>query len=224
MDIFGDTWHNHVERIEQAWNRSVNSGDTVLIVGDTDWALHLRDAMETLERLDSWTGHKILVRGNHDYWWTSKTTNKVRKSLPPSLRVLHNEALQVDGWNICGAKGCPVPGGIDWTAENAKLLNREQQRLCLSLADRDPALPTILAMHYPPFYPSTGTSSFKDIVDSEAVAHVVYGHLHGRSGGSGPTGTYGNTRYWLVSADSLDFSPALIVTNVSGTQEEDHVR
>ncbi len=212
MDVFGSQWQEHVERLEQAWDRLVGPNDTVIVAGDTDWALHLDEAADTLRRIDSWKGHKILARGNHDYWWSSKSTNKVRKSLPPTLSLLHNNALQADGFNICGTKGSPVPGGIDWTEENAKLLNRELQRLQLSLDARDPDLPTIAVLHYPPFYPSHPNSPYQAALETYGVKACVYGHLHGDAARIGPSGRYGDVQYYLVSADAVDFQPVLIAS------------
>lgn len=209
MDIFGPQWRDHVSRLESSWQDVVAPSDTVLIAGDTDWALHLSEAMETLERIDRWNGHKILVRGNHDYWWSSKMTNRVRRALPSSLALLHNNSFRVEGFNVCGAKGSPVPGGIDWTAENAKLLNRETERLKLSLDDRDVQLPTIAMLHYPPFYPSHGGSPYRDELEAAGVGACVYGHLHGGFGG-GPMGRYGKIEYRLVAADAVGFRPVLI--------------
>jgi predicted phosphohydrolase len=210
MDVFGSHWDDHVRRLEQAWKDRVAPQDTVIVAGDLDWALRLEEAEETLRRLDSWNGTKVLVRGNHDYWWSSKSTSKVRRALPPSVHALHNDAVQAEGFNICGTKGSPVPGGMDWTDENAKLLNREVERLKRSLAARDPSLATIVALHYPPFFPSTGTSPFREIIDEVAAVCVVYGHLHGEAASTGPSGRHGCTSYRLVAADAVDFEPVLI--------------
>jgi predicted phosphohydrolase len=210
MDVFGPQWTNHVDRLEAAWQTRVQTDDTVIVAGDIDWALHLPDAMETLNRMDRWKGRKILIRGNHDYWWSSKTTNRVRQALPTSLTLLHNDALQVEGMNICGAKGSPVPGGDDWTAEDAKLLNRETQRLLMSLAARDPSLPTIVALHYPPFYPSHPNGPYVGAIESHGVVACVYGHLHGSAAASGPRGCYRGTEYMLVAGDAVGFEPQLV--------------
>lgn len=202
-----------MERLQRAWEERVATDDTVLLVGDIDWAVRLEDAQETLNRLHSWPGRKILVRGNHDYWWSSKTTGKVRKSLPSSLELLHNNVFAADGFNICGAKGSPVPGGMDWNDQNAKLLNREEQRLRISLSLRDPNLPTIAAIHYPPFYPSTGSSIYRDILKESLVSCVVYGHLHGRAAGAGPHGCHDGIEYRLVAGDAIGFGPMPLATD-----------
>ncbi|MGI8827830.1 MAG: metallophosphoesterase [Chloroflexota bacterium] len=210
MDVFGDQWSDHLMRLLEAWQHSVGDDDTVIVAGDTDWALHLDEAMETLERLDRLKGRKILIRGNHDYWWSSKVTNKVRKRLPASLQLIHNDALVAESVNICGAKGSPVPGGMEWTPENEKLLHREQQRLEVSLDARDPSLPTITALHYPPYYPSLGDSPYKDILEREHVGLCVYGHLHGPAAQGGPTGSHDGVDYRLVAGDAVAFRPVLI--------------
>jgi predicted phosphohydrolase len=210
MDIFGDHWAAHMDALEDAWREMVQPEDTVIVAGDIDWALHLNEARETLERLDSWKGRKILLRGNHDYWWSSKTTNKVRGILPPTMTLLHNNAISVEGFNVCGAKGSPVPGGIDWTAENAKLLNREEQRLQLSLNARDVERPTIAALHYPPFYRGHEQSPYRTILERHGVRACVYGHLHANAAAAGPNGRYGSIEYYLVAADALRFRPVLV--------------
>lgn len=210
MDRFGPAWEGHMERLEESWDRLVQRQDTVIVVGDIDWGLHLEDAMDTLRRIGRWKGHKLLIRGNHDYWWSSKTTSKVRRALPDSLSLLHNEAVRAEGFNICGAKGSPVPGGIDWTAENSKLLNRETQRLILSLDDRDSSLPTIAALHFPPFYPSHDDSPYREILEQVKVAACVYGHLHGSAAAAGPQGCYGGVEYVLVAGDAVGFQPVMI--------------
>jgi predicted phosphohydrolase len=184
MDAFGAAWTDHMDRLETNWEKTVGPRDTVVIVGDIDWALRLEDAVFTLKRLDAWRGHKLLIRGNHDYWWSSKTTNKVRRTLPPSVRLIHNDSVVVEDVNVCGAKGSPVPGGIDWTPENDRLLRREVHRLRMSLDSRQPELATIVALHYPPFYPGFGSSPYRAMLEQFEVTCCVYGHLHGDAAAS----------------------------------------
>jgi len=211
MDVFGEQWDGHVERLESAWAQRVHSSDTVIVAGDIDWALHLEDATETLHRLAAWNGRKILIRGNHDYWWSSKTTSKVRSALPNRMYLLHNNAYVADGYNICGAKGSPVPGGSEWTPQDEKLLSREVQRLQTSLAARDPCLPTIVALHYPPFYTGQQTSAYRALLETNGVVCCVYGHLHGDAAGTGPNGIFGGVHYQLVAVDATDFTPVPLV-------------
>lgn len=210
MELFGSNWEGHVDRIEEAWKASVGPGDTVLIAGDLDWALRLEDAVPTLMRVDAWPGNKLLVRGNHDYWWSSKSTNKVRAVLPPSIQLIHNNAYQVEGFNIVGAKGSPVPGGIEWSDVDAKLLHRETERLKLSMAARKPNLPTIAVLHYPPFYPASGGSLYVELFKETQVCVCVYGHLHGNSAESGPRGQIEGMEYVLAAADYRNFRPVKV--------------
>lgn len=210
MDIFGEVWNDHVSKLERAWNDRVSATDTVIIAGDIDWALRLEEATETLLRLNSWSGRKILIRGNHDYWWSSKTTSKVRRSLPPTLSLLHNESVLVDGYNICGSKGSPVPGALDWTPEHEKILQRETHRLRVSLSCRDPDSPTIVALHYPPFYGDEGKSPYRDLLEAHQVQVCAYGHLHGEGARLGPSGFIGGVKYSLVAGDAIDFRPVLL--------------
>lgn len=211
MEVFGPLWEDHVERIEQAWNSLVSDGDTVIVAGDLDWSLHLVDAIGTLQRLAGWTGRKLLLRGNHDYWWSSNATNKVRKVLHDGIDLIHNNAFEVEGFNIVGAKGSPVPGGLEWTEADAKLLNRETGRLKLSLAQRNLGLPTIAALHYPPFYPAYEASPYPQLLEEAGVGLCVYGHLHGESARCGPQGRSGNVEYVLAAVDHTDFRPVRLM-------------
>jgi uncharacterized protein len=205
MDSFGSVWVDHMAKLEAAWQRLVSPGDTVVIAGDIDWSLHLSDAMYTLERLHGWNGSKVLVRGNHDYWWSSKSTNQVRRILPGSIRLIHNDCIAVEDVNICGCKGSPVPGSLDWTPDNEKLLQRELHRLRLSLDSRNQSLATIVAIHYPPFYPSHGSSPYRATLEEYQVACCFYGHLHGQAAYSGPKGPINGVDYFLVAGDYVKF-------------------
>lgn len=212
MDVFGEHWVNHMGRIESAWTGLVQPGDTVIVAGDIDWGLRPDEASETIDRLASLPGAKLLVRGNHDYWWSSKSTNKLRRALPPGVALIHNNAFQAEGFNICGTKGSPVPGSIDWTPDDAKILAREEQRLATSLSNRDHALPTIVALHHPPFFVGHPDSPYRDAIRHAGAAACVYGHLHSDASSSGPLGEADGTVYFLVAADAVDFRPVLIAS------------
>lgn len=210
MDPFGPEWVDHVNRLERAWKDRVQPDDTVVVAGDIDWALTLDQAMETINRIASWPGNKVLIRGNHDYWWSSKTTNRVRRAMPEGIELLHNNAFVADGYNICGAKGSPVPGGAEWTDTDARLLAREVVRLRVSLDARDPGLPTIVALHYPPFYPPGGESPYRDLMKEYGVRFCVYGHLHGDARSAGPAGDWDRTFYTNVAGDAVGFTPVRV--------------
>lgn len=208
MDVFGAEWTDHLGRIEQAWNMLVEAGDTVIVAGDLDWSMRPEEAVPTLRRLAQWKGRKILIRGNHDYWWSSDATNKVRRLLPDTVELLHNNACEAEGFAIVGCKGSPVPGGLDWTETDAKLLNREVQRLKLSLAAAGAGLPAIAALHYPPAFASRLDTPYTEIFHAAGnVRLCVYGHLHGVRARAAIEGEVDGVRYRLVAADHVDFSP-----------------
>ena len=213
MEVFGSNWAGHVDRLDEAWNRLVAPDDTVIVAGDLDWSLHLADAIPTLRRIGSWSGRKILIRGNHDFWWSSGATSKVRAVVPESIRLLHNDAWEVEGFNIVGCKGSPVPGGPEWTEVEAKLLNRESERLKLSMSNRNVGLPSIAALHYPPCFRSSGSTPYTDLFRTHQVRLCVYGHLHGTSARLGVDGEYQGIQYRLVAADHLDFTPVPIASD-----------
>ena len=210
MDEFGLSWRNHIERLESAWAETVARDDTVVIAGDIDWALHLDEAAFTLRRLSRWNGTKLLIRGNHDFWWSSKTTSRVRRVLPPTIRLIHNDCAIADDVNVCGSKGSPVPGGIEWSPQHEKLLKRELQRLRASLDSRRSDLETIVALHFPPFYPTHGTSVYKEVLEEYGVRCCLYGHLHGDAAAAGPMGRYDGVDYRLVAGDHVGFKPVPI--------------
>ena len=210
MHIFGPQWENHIDRIESAWQGLVGEEDTVIVAGDLDWSLKLPGAIPTLKRLATWKGDKILVRGNHDYWWSSGATGKVRAVLPDGIRLLHNNAFQVEDFNIVGCKGSPVPGGPEWTDIDAKLLNRETERLKLSLAARDVSLPSIVALHYPPLSSNGGPTPYTQFFAESGVKLCVYGHLHAEASRAAVEGGHGGVEYRLVAADHVGFRPVPI--------------
>src|SRR5262245_49953192 len=108
MDRFGPHWAGHEERIARAWRERVASNDTVLVCGDTSWAMRLDEAAPDLAYVGALPGRKILVRGNHDYWWQS--LKRVRAALPAGVEVLQNDSRLVEGWWVCGARGWSLPG------------------------------------------------------------------------------------------------------------------
>ncbi len=152
MDIFGDRWRNHPQRIAAAWRERVNGDDTVLIAGDISWALKLPDALPDLQWIAELPGRKVLSRGNHDYWWES--AGRVRRQLPPSLAVVQADALDLGIAVVCGTRGWITPETPGFKpAEDLVVYNRELVRLDLALtAARKLAgetKPIIVMFHYP---------------------------------------------------------------------------
>jgi len=207
MDRFGPQWVGHPEKIARAWRAAVGPQDTVLVAGDTSWAMRLDEARADLQYLADLPGRKILLRGNHDYWWGSLA--KVRAALPAGVEVLQNEALQVEGWWLAGARGwlLPVPGS---SPADRAIYEREIGRLRLSLQAAGPQGPRLAMLHYPPWMPGFESTEVRALLVEFGVEVCVYGHLHAMAKGTYPDGAYGGLRVYCVSADLVDFAPQRI--------------
>ncbi len=210
MDVFGPHWENHFARIEADWRARVSDADVVLIPGDISWAMQLADALEDLRRIAALPGRKLILRGNHDYWWSSLT--QLRACLPEGMHAVQNDAFDAGDVVFCGTRGWTLPqGGAAASAQDEKIFRREVLRLEMSLqAARRIAgeRPLFAMMHYPPLLPEfarTGTP-FARLLTAYGVRRCVYGHLHGPSVQRGFSGLYDGVQYDLVSCDALRFA------------------
>lgn len=211
MDIFGEHWRNHVNRIQQNWRALITPDDTVLLPGDISWAMDIQGARADMEILESLPGRKILLTGNHDYWWDS--VSKVRKNFPALTFIQNDSVIAEDIW-ICGARGWLCPHDPKFTQDDLKVYNRELVRLSLSLehAMRQGARRILLMFHFPPTNAQRAPSGFLEILKKYPVTQVVYGHLHGQAFfQTGITGEADGVTYHLVSADYLEFKPKRII-------------
>lgn len=184
MDVFGPAWRDHVPRLSAAWDRAVESDDVVLLAGDVSWARRLAEARVDLEFLAARPGRlKVLLRGNHDSWWTSAA--QVRAALPAGLVILQNDALRLpEGVVLCGARGWNPPGTPFGDPEkDPPLFRRELDRLDLSLAHaaelRRPGDILVAVLHYPPVGPGESASEVLERLNAAGAEVAVYGHLHG---------------------------------------------
>ncbi|MEN2258513.1 metallophosphoesterase [Paraclostridium benzoelyticum] len=206
MNIFGDNWDNHEEKIINSWKSKVNEEDTVLIVGDTSWAINMNEAEADLNIIHSLPGKKIYVKGNHDYWWT--TVAKLNK-LYDDMSFLQNNFYQYEEYAICGTRGWICPNDVKFTEDDEKIYKREAHRLKLSLdaAKKAGFKKIIVITHYPPTNDKLDPSLFTEIYESYGVEKVVYGHLHGKeSFKMGLKGIRNEVEYNLVSCDYIDFN------------------
>ena len=212
MDIFGGPWVGHMDKIIKNWRNTVTDGDTVLIPGDICWAKKLPEAKTDMEILQSLPGKKVLLEGNHDYWWDSQ--NKVTAAYP-DMFFLKNNFYVYNETAVCGTRGWLCPNDTKFTQDDLKVYNRECGRLKISL---DAAVKAgyekiIVIMHYPPVNDRHEPSGFTDIIESSGkTERVLYGHLHGRKSIEGRLeGKVNGVEYTLVSADHLDFRPLKIL-------------
>lgn len=210
MDIFGDQWRDHHLKIEEAWQAAVRPEDMVLLPGDLSWAMTLEEARVDLEWIDRLPGKKIILRGNHDYWWSS--IKKVRDALPPSMMALQNDFFETEKYIIAGSRGwnLPLEGLSQDIAADEKIFQRERGRLILSLRNAPKGKPLIVMMHYPPFVKGCKETGFSDILEEYGAAICVYGHFHGPDSKRAYVGKHGNVRYYFCAADGVNFAPVLI--------------
>ena len=210
MDIFGPNWDDHAARLEAAWRAAVNPEDTVLLPGDISWAMSLDEAKADLDFLAALPGTKVLLRGNHDYWWNS--ISKVRAALPGGMHAVQNDSLVLGGVAVLGTRGWVCPGGTLFDpATDQKLYERELIRLELSLKSAPAGLPKLCMLHYPPFNERRQQSGFTELLEAYGVERAVYGHLHGKACRNAFEGLRNGVEYTLCSADHLEFTPKLIL-------------
>lgn len=208
MDIFGAHWDNHFEKISADWRARVRPEDIVLLPGDLTWAMRLEDAMEDICRVAELPGRKLILRGNHDYWWGA--IGRVRRSLPEGMYAIQNDAMELGGCVFAGSRGWTVPGQ-DTAQEDLKIYERERLRLEMSLKNArrlSEEKPLIVLMHYPPF--SAGNPGYADILMKYRADVCVYGHLHGPSLAHAFSGVRDGIEYHQVSCDGLGFQVKLI--------------
>lgn len=212
MDIFGPEWENHTEKIEENWNQLVGDEDLVIVPGDISWAMHLPEALPDLRWLAALKGTKLLIRGNHDYWWSS--ISKIRALLPPSVYALQNDHFPWQEWVIAGTRGwiCPGEDGFD-NDHDQKIYLREAQRLQLSLESARRSAPEniIAALHFPPFNRGGRPSAYTELLEQYGVKICVFGHIHDNSRDFVFQGERKGVKYRFVAADGLNFSPLLLV-------------
>lgn len=207
MDIFGSHWDGHFQRISEDWRSRVRDEDTVLIPGDISWAMQLRDALPDLEVINSLPGSKIILKGNHDYWWN--TLSQVKSALPKGMTAIQHSAVDAGEAVACGTRGWTLPtADTPLSAEDQRIFNREVLRLEMALqaamkirGDK----PLVVMMHYPPLYDLERDTEFTRLLQRYPVTTVVYGHLHGAGIRVGFNGVWEGINYRLISCDSLGF-------------------
>lgn len=204
MNVFGAHWEGHFDRIRADWRQKVAQEDIVLIPGDISWAMQTEQALPDLLAIGELPGKKVLLRGNHDYWWCGIT--RLREILPKGMYAVQNDAMALDGVVICGTRGWTLPGS-DAKAEDEKIYSRELMRMVMSL-ERAKALKgdrLIVMCHYPPLGEGGARTRLSELLEKYMPDDVVYGHLHGASLRGAVTGLIGGIRYHCVSCDGLNF-------------------
>lgn len=207
MDVFRG-WENYTDRIKANWSRLVEETDTVVIAGDISWAMDLRDTGADFAFINALPGRKLLLKGNHDYWWTTKA--KMDRWLAESgfdtMEILHNNCFVRDGKALCGSRGWFYDAETD---ADMKVLSREAGRLRMSLdAAKKTGLEPIVFLHYPPIYNDMECQEITTVLKEYGVRLCYYGHIHG---GNAARRAFEGERdgivYRLISCDHLGFTP-----------------
>ncbi len=212
MSIFGENWKDHEEKIRNNWIENVKTNDLVILPGDFSWSTYLKDTYEDFSYLNKLPGKKLLLKGNHDYWWTTVTS--MRKFLKDNnfenIDFIYNTAYEFENYIIAGTRGW----GQSEEADDIKLLKREVQRLEISLKKAvelncDGLKEIIVFFHYPPItnniIQENKINEFVQIMNKYNVKRCYYGHLHSTSIKEAVEGKYYGINFKLVSADGLEF-------------------
>ncbi len=210
MTVFGRAWAGHPEVLFERWRETVGEEDLVVVPGDISWAMRFEDALPDLRALAALPGRKVLVRGNHDYWWPS--ISRLRRALPEGMYAIQNDAVVVDRVAVAGTRGWITPFDKEFSEHDEKIYRREAERLRLSLADaaRKPHDRLVVALHYPPFGPGGEATLFTEVLEEARPDAVVYGHLHTADPERLPREWKGIPLH-LVAADVVNFTPKPIL-------------
>jgi len=209
MDVFGKEWQEHYRKIYENWHNLVSSRDAVLMPGDFSWAMRLEEARYDLEFLGLLPGTIVGVAGNHDYWWQG--IGRVRAALPPNMRVIQNDHQLIGDVAICGSRGWTCPGGDSFTEADLKIYRRELIRMENSLKSVGPGAGEIIVVtHFMPVNEKHEKNELIELFQHYGVSTVVYGHLHGAAVNLRLPRQAWGIKFYLASADFLNFNPALI--------------
>ncbi len=205
MEIFGRAWDNYLEKIKIDWKSKVNEEDIVLIAGDISWAMKIEDFQKDLEFFDDLPGTIVMIRGNHDYWWSSKT--KIRSILPKNIKILQSDAIKLGNYIFCGTRSWDVStkNGKD---EDKKIYERELIRLELALKEAEKLKSNendkiVTLLHYPPFLANNKNTDFTQMLEKYKVSIVVFGHIHSDFFGYKLHERINGIDYFLTSCDLM---------------------
>ena len=220
MEIFGNRWQNYVNKIEKNWGRLISEEDTVIIPGDISWGLNLEAAIHDLKWIDKLNGKKILLKGNHDFWWStvSKTQKFFEENDITTIQILSNNAYEVGPYIICGSRGWFTDNTMQSTSQNVdynKIINREVIRLKMSLDNakrlqRDSEKEILVFLHFPPIWGDFKCEEIVALLSEYNIKRCFFGHIH--SNYTAPSSFVDKgIKYTLISADFIDFIPQIIV-------------
>ncbi len=211
MDIFGTEWEGHAEKIQQNF-AVADSSDVTVICGDLTWGIDMESCLQDFLYIDALPGNKIILKGNHDYWWTtaSSAMKFFAKHEITTISILNNNCYYYNGVALCGTRGWMYSVGSE-TEHDKKMMNREAQRLENSLKAADSTAEKFCFLHYPPIYGRFRADKMIELMKIYGVTRCYYGHIHGPGRAYAVEGTRDGIEYKLVSADHAGFKPIAII-------------
>ncbi len=206
MDIFGGAWTGYMDKLKEGFSR-IQQEDTTVLMGDLSWALDLENAKKDFAWINEIPGRKIILKGNHDYWWStaSKFYKFCEENHFSNQFILNNNHYKYDGWAICGTRGWFFEEERS-SQQDEKVFRRELLRLEASLQSAGDA-PKLVFLHYPPRYKGYTCEPILELLQKYGVQKCYYGHLHGASHGLAMEGIWDGIEYKLLSADRIQFQP-----------------
>lgn len=209
MDIFKG-WSGYVDKLRENWESTVSDSDTVVIAGDISWGMSLDGALDDFRFIDSLPGQKIILKGNHDYWWTTmrKMETFLNQNEMNTIRFLHNNTITVGDIAVCGSRGWFFDA--EESADN-KVLLREAGRLRTSInLAKETGLEPVVFLHYPPITQNMVCEEIYNVLLETGVRRCYYGHLHGSSMTRSINSVRDGIEFALISCDFLAFAPKLV--------------
>lgn len=211
MNIF-EGWDNYVGRLEENWKATVSEDDTVVVCGDISWAMTLQEALKDLEFLNSLPGKKLLIKGNHDFFWNTRRKMETffEENNLNKLSIVHNNAVVVGDIAVCGTRGW----FFDCESDDKKVLLREVGRLTTSIEEglktgKEP----VVFLHYPPVQVNASCDEIMNVLKHYGIKRCYFGHIHGKAAQRAVTGMREGICFTLVSSDYLNFAPKLVEKN-----------
>ena len=219
MEVFGRRWQNYIEKLNNNWSRVITDDDTVIIAGDISWGLTTEDAKNDLLWLDSLPGKKIILKGNHDFWWSTvtKLNNFFEANGIRSIEVLNNNAIECEDYIIAGSRGWFTDKSMQNAEENVdydKIVNREAIRLDISLKSASElsehaGKEIICFLHFPPIWSEFVCEPILSVLKKYNIKRCYFGHIHS-SYAHPDSFTFEGIKFSMISADFLDFMPRLM--------------
>lgn len=209
MNIFKG-WQDYEKRLEKNWENIVKTDDTVVLAGDVSWAMSLSEAIEDFKFIDKLPGTKIILKGNHDYWWNTKKKMDVffEDNNLKTIKILHNNSYRVGDISICGTRGWFFDNESE---DDKKVIMREKQRLQKSIeCGKQLGGEPVVFLHYPPINLQQKCDEIYSVLLTEKIKRCYYGHLHGQSHQTAVNTTIDDIKFSLISGDFLEFCPKLV--------------